>query len=102
MIYVKTGDTAPIDRTLERASGEAFDLTDADVRFVMRPRAGGDVITGTCVVVDGATGRVRTTLTEQPDEGKYDAEWEITYPGGEVETVPNYLYEDVLVSADLD
>lgn len=101
MIYRKTTDTTPIDRTLERAPGDPYDLTGATVTFAMRRRSDGETITGTCTLIDAEAGQVRTTLEEQPDEGLWDAEWTIEYSGGEVETVPNFFHEQVRVSESI-
>lgn len=102
MIYVKRGDTQPLDRTLKRG-GSAIDLTAATVEFHMTQREGSKEVSGACSLLSAAAGQVRFTWggTDTDTVGDYDVEWEVTYSNGKVETVPNFGYADLRVVQDL-
>lgn len=92
--FIKQGDTHPIYRaTLTDGTGEVVDLTTADsVRFLMRPRDGSEAtVTATATFGTKADGEVLYAWTESDtqDAGWYDAEFEVTWNPGEIETFPN-------------
>lgn len=111
-ITIKRGDSfPPIEAQLFDLSGP-IDLTLVDVIHLRMKStgpvaaAGGhvvQVVAGPVTVVDALTGRIRYVWT--PDDTQfsadYDAEWEITWQGGAIETVPNNAYFSVTVMLDL-
>ena len=101
MICVKKDDTRPLDVTLRRG-GSAIDLTGATVRFIMTN--GVKTVEGNCTLEDAAAGEVRFSWApgDLDTAAIFRAEWEITYTGGEIETVPGSGYENVKVVEDLD
>jgi hypothetical protein len=101
VFYIKTGDTAPsIEATLS-IEGEAINLTNATgVKF----KVPGLGIDAAATVVTAAAGIVRYDwgATDADVAGVFDAEFEITWTGGGVQTVPNKGYIKVYVTEDLD
>lgn len=109
---VKQGDTSPPFRaTLQDGLGAAVDLQGATVRFVMRRRgsrltkvAAAGVIEQVGNGSDGSKGKIRydwlTANTDTP--GLYDAEAEVTFSGGKIETFPNLSHWIVYITDDLD
>lgn len=82
------------------------DLTTAvDVKFIMRPVAGGTVkVNSPAVIVTPASGVVRYDWaagdTDTP--GDYLAEWEVHWPGPKTQTFPTLTFHTISVLADLD
>lgn len=91
--YLKQNDTSPtLDAILTDSSGSPVDVTEASVRFHMK-RIGATAlkIDASAIVVDGEAGHVRYTLqagdTDTP--GSYQAEYEVTFLDGTIETFKN-------------
>lgn len=99
---IKANDRLPVlDAVLSNLSGP-IDLTTAtQVRFIMKSTA--FTVTGVCTVVNALTGAVRYTWAagDTANPGEYQLEFEITWPGPKLETVPNDSYKSVSVLADL-
>ncbi len=110
MIRVGQNDTAPLDVVL-RQGGRVIDLTGATVTFKMSAQSGSKVVTGTCSVAnmeDPRTGntvkgaRLNWQTGDLDTPGLYRARHKITFPGGEVQTVPGGdQYETVEVGTAL-
>ena len=102
--YIKRGDTSP---SLQFALAPAsVDLTGATVRFSMRDRSIGVVTVNRAdAVIVTATGspmvRYDWTSSDTDKEGYYIAEFEVTYPGGAIETFPNVDFIRVQISEDI-
>ena len=101
-LTVKQHDTwPPVRATLSDASGP-IDLTGAtQIKLILK---GATVtITGNCTVVSAPAGTVSYTWAagDTAVAGDYQGEFEITWPGGKVETVPNDSYLAVTIKADL-
>lgn len=103
--YVKQNDTSPaMLATLQDADGNAVNVTGATVRFHMR------AVGSTTVVVDEAAtivtdldGLVRYDWQAADTDtiGSYQAEFEVTYSDGSVETFPNDGYIRVEITDDI-
>ena len=116
--YIKQGDTLPkYEVELTDASGKALDLTNVSAVKLNLTRvkdSTGKAVTDTNVqktgTVDGTAtlGHVSYTFVSgdwSPTPmatGTYDAEWQLTYSGGQVRTVPTNGYDEVVVLPDLD
>ena len=104
--YIKQNDTAPAIRaTLNDTDANVTDLTDATVRFHMR-RVGATTITtdGAAIIVGNAANGIVQYDWESADTAKvntYQAEFEVTYSDGSIETFPNSSYITVEVTDDL-
>lgn len=99
----KRGDTfRPLDAVLSDTDG-VIDLTVATQVEVLL-RSATRLVHGICEVLDPVAGSVRYEWadgdTDYADE--YQVEWEITWPGGKLDTVPNDSYKTVLIAEDLD
>lgn len=103
--YIKQNDTVPSLRAaLENGSGTAVDLTNATCNFHMRP-LGSTTITvdASAQIVTEATGIVQYNwiAADTDTVGSYQAEFEVTYPDGTIETFPNNGYIRVEITDDI-
>lgn len=94
---IKEGDTSPaIKYQLQDEDGNPVDLSGANVRFMMR-LGSADTLkidtseSGAVAVTDAAGGIVEYAwqVDDTDAAGTYQAEWEVTYSDGSVETFPN-------------
>jgi hypothetical protein len=94
----KLGDTRPKQVTLRRGAS-VIDLTSCGVRYLMKQRPGDGTFTGDAgIVIPPTSGRVQFPI---PGVGRWDVEWQITDSGGDKETVPERLYDVLVVTEDL-
>ena len=103
--YIKRNDTSPsMLATLQDADAADIDLTSASVRFHMWP-----ISTQTVTVDEAATvvtpleGLVRYDwqAADTATIGSYQAEFEVTYADGAIETFPNDGYVRVEIIKDI-
>lgn len=103
--YIKQNDTSPAIRaTLRDGDGDVINLTSATVRFHMRPIGSTTVkVDAAGTVVTPAGGIVQYSWSEEDTDtvGAYQAEFEVTYLGGSVETFPNDGYIRVEITDDI-
>lgn len=104
--YIKQNDTAPsIEAVLTDANGRTKSMAEAaSVKFHMKSE------TGTILIEDG-TGTVKTPAKgivaydwqagDTSNTGIHNAEFEITYNNGTIETFPNTGYIRVIVKDEL-
>lgn len=102
--YLKRGDTSP--SLLYALDPATVDLTGATVRFNMRPSSGGAVkVNRAAAVIVTATGAPTVRYDWQPADvdtaAFFDAEFEVTYTGGAVETFPNDSFIRVTITGDI-
>lgn len=109
---IKRGDTWP-PLTLRVTDGipvgdppepGPMDLTTAaEVRVIIKTEDGPGIALGPATVTDAAEGKV--TYDWQPgdtdDAGKYDAEVEILWSSGGIQTVPSAGYDEININVDL-
>ncbi len=100
--FIKRGDTSPAIRfVLEPAT---TDLTGASVRFLMRVRGGAQVTDGTAQIVADAgapTVQYDWAADDTAQAGQFEAEFEVSYPDGAIETFPNAGFIPVRVGEDV-
>lgn len=100
--YLKSGDTAPVlEATLEDGSGNPIDLTGASVQFNLRQARAGDLlIDNGMTIADASNGLVRYSWADGETDvnGRYRAEFIVTYGDGSIETFPNSGYHDVVIT----
>ena len=101
--YIKTGDTSP--SIIYALTPTSVDLTAATVRFSMRSRAGVLVINRANATIVTATVAPTVRYDWQAGttdaEGFYQAEFEVTYAGGAIETFPNFGFIGVAIADDI-
>lgn len=100
VFHIKTGDTAPSVEATLKIGNTIVDLTDAvSVRFKM-----GAIDAAAVIVSPPTSGKVRYDwgAGETDVAGTHNAEFEITWTGGGVQTVPSKGYIKVVISEDLD
>lgn len=107
-IILKQHDLEPAPRaTLANADGTPINLTGAiSVFSVIRPSAGGTTVRRACSIVDASNGVVSFVwqVADTLNVGSFSQEWEINWPGSPLrpQTVPNTLYNLIVVEDDLD
>ena len=103
--YIKQDDTTPSLRAdLKNGSGDSVDLLDATVRFHMREIGSTNiVIDADATVISEAGGTVQYDWVagDTADVGAYQAEFEVTYPDGTIETFPSAGYIRVEIIDDI-
>lgn len=103
--FIKQNDTSPfMTATLKDASDNAVDILGSSVQFHMRAVGSTTVkVDAAAVVTDGENGAVKYEwATGDTDTvGQYQAEFEVTYAGGKIETFPNNSYILVQVVDDI-
>ena len=102
MIKIKEGDTARTLTDTLLLDGSAIDLTGATVVLVWR-LPNGVVNRRSATIVDEEAGRVSyaPTIEDVGTAGRHALEWEITFAGGGVLTVPSSGYIQLVVARDL-
>ncbi len=109
--YITQGDTGPaLIATLTDEDGTVVDLTGVvgtDIRFHMIDPSSSttkvDTNTNTSVVTPATDGKVQylwqAADTDTP--GLFDGEIEVTFPGGQIITFPNYRYFTILIREEV-
>jgi hypothetical protein len=103
--FIKQNDTSPAFKaTLKDGLDAAVDLTGASIRFHMRPT--GDTtakVDATAVIEDADNGVVyyNWVAADTDTIGSYEAEFEVTFTGGEIETFPNNRFVEVEITDDI-
>lgn len=104
--YLKQNDTAPsMEAVLTDSKGKARVLTNAAaVKFHMSSEKGVNVVSnGACSIVNPGRGIV--AYAWQPGDtataGIYNAEFEVQYTNGTVETFPNSSFIKVIIKEEL-
>jgi len=94
---MKRGDTYPPLKVQLLRGGVPIDLTGATVNFCFLGNK------YQCTVTDAANGKIEHQW--QPEEtsnpGTYNAEIEVTYSSGSVETFPNNDYIKIIILDDI-
>ncbi len=102
---LKQNDTLSIlVRTLYNADGTVIDLTGAAVKFLMRKRGNASPKVNAAAVINDAPGGIVQYVWVAADTdvtGEYDAEWQVTFAGGTIITVPNDSHMRVTVMPEL-
>lgn len=113
---IKRNDTwRPLEATLQQQAVDgsgvpiantwvAIDLTNATQVKLRLKSATAVITTGATTIVDAVNGKVSYPwqVADLAVKGDYQFEWEITWTGGAVQTVPNDSYNSLTILADLD
>jgi hypothetical protein len=101
--YLKKGDTSP--SLVYALFPESVDLTGATVRFNMRMKEGAVKVSRAAAVTVTSTGTPTVRYDWHPADvdtaGFYEAEFEVTYTGGSIETFPNSDFIRVKITEDI-
>ncbi len=101
--YLKRGDTSP--SLIYALDPSSTVLTGATVRFNMRLSGGAVVVNRQPAVIVTATGaptvRYDWLGADTDTAGFFEAEFEVTYAGGAVETFPNNGFIRVNIDGDI-
>ncbi len=104
-LIIKRGDTLPIiEATLYDQEGEVLDLSGATVMlYVVSTDELTTLVSAACTIVDAPNGVVRYVWQAGDTDilGKYDFEFEVTFSGGGIATVPNDGYNSLRIIKDL-
>ena len=103
--YIKQNDTRPIiSATLIDGDGSIANLDGASVVFKMR-KVGATVSTvdAAATIADAENGKVTYAWTalNTATVGDYEAEFEVTYAGGGIQTFPNNGYIEIEIVDDI-
>jgi len=103
--YRKVGDTSPtLDIICKDSDGNVVQVIGATVQFHLRLCGSASlVIDAAGSVVDGATGHIRYTpqVGDFDTAGFYEAEYEVTYSDGSIETFPNDGNLQLILTSEL-
>jgi hypothetical protein len=103
--YVKQNDTSPsMLATLQDADGNAVNVTGATIRFHMRTIGSTtSKVDDAAVIVTADNGEVRYDwdAADTDTVGSYQAEFEVTYADGSIETFPNDGYIRIEITDDI-
>ena len=105
--YIKKDDTRPaIIANLTDANDAAVNLTGASVKFNMRVDPAGSVKInlGTAIIEDAEAGQVSYPWTSSDTDtaDDFEAEFQVTFAGGAVQTFPGRNWIAVHVIDDID
>lgn len=103
--YIKENDTVPsIRATLQNGSGNSVDLINATVRFHMRAIGSTTaIVDASAAIINDAGGIVQYNwdAADTAEVGSFQAEFEVTYPDGTIETFPSSGYIRVEITDDI-
>lgn len=103
--YVKQNDTSPaMLATLQDANGAAVNILGATIRFHMRAIGSTQTkVNSAATIVNAATGEVRYnwSASDTNTVGAFQAEFQVTYADGKIETFPNDGYIPVEITDDI-
>jgi len=103
--YIKQNDTAPIILvTLKDGNDAAVDLTGATAIFKMRPVGQTTVKTDSAAIIHNAdAGQVRYewVAADTNTIGSYEAEFQVTFVDGKIETFPNADFIRITITDDI-
>lgn len=100
--YIKQNDTSPaLQATLKDSNDTAIDLSNASVKFHMRKVGAVTPKIDANATISNADGGVVYYQWQTGDTdtiGSYEAEFEVTFTGGEIESFPNNRYIQIEIT----
>lgn len=103
--YIKQNDTAPyLLVTLKDGDGNLIDLTAATAVFKMRAVGQTSVKTDASAIIHNADGgqvRYEWVAADTDTIGSFEAEFQITFVDGKIETFPNSDFIRITITDDI-
>lgn len=104
--FIKQNDDTPtLDVALQDDRGRPTDIASATIVFHMRNAADDTVKIngGTVTILSATRGEVRYSWSAANTDtaGNFEAEFQVTFSGGGVETFPNDGYITVIITDDV-
>lgn len=103
---IKQGDTLPkLIANLKNSDGTVINLTSANVFFKMKDINNGSLlINAEANVTSASLGTVQYdwVLADTDTGGEFNGEFQITFSGGSIQTVPTISYITIKIHDDLD
>jgi len=103
--YIKRNDTSPTMRaTLKDGNDVVINLTGCSIRFHMRSVGGTTAkadAAATIVDAEGGTVQYQWVAADTDTLGSFEAEFEVTFQGGEIESFPNNKFIQVEITDDI-
>jgi predicted dehydrogenase len=101
---LKQNDTSPnIQAQMFDGDGSPVDITNATVRFHVRNAEGTVIIDEPAVILSATDGTVEYgwVAADTATAGTFQAEFEVTYESGKIETFPNSSYIEIVITDDI-
>lgn len=104
--FIKQNDTSPsLDVALQDDRGRPVDISGATVVFHMRNTADDSVkiTSGVVTILSSTLGQVRYgwSAANTDTAGNFEAEFQVTFSGGGIQTFPSDTYIDVIITDDV-
>lgn len=103
--YIKQNDTSPaLQATLKDSNDTAIDLSSAAVQFHMRKIGSTSAkIDRAATISDADSGIVyyQWQAGDTDTIGSFEAEFQVTFVGGEIETFPNNRYIQIEITNEI-
>lgn len=103
--HITKNDTAPpIQATLKAGTpAAAVDLTGASVQFHMKDAAGVVKVDAAASITDATAGEVEYAwqVGDTDTAGRFQAEWEVTFPDATVRTFPTPGVTTVVIHGEI-
>lgn len=103
--FIKQNDTSPaLKATLKDGLDVAVDLSGSSVRFHMRKIGETSSKVDASAVIENADNGIvyySWVAADTDTIGSYEAEFEVTFTGGEIETFPNNRFIEVEITDDI-
>jgi hypothetical protein len=99
--FIRKDNRLPAIEAVLLRQGKPADLTNAvSVQFVYRPEAGGAVVSRTAAIVDVLLGTVKYEWAAEDTAavGIFIMYFEVTWPGGVLESFPNRAHNKFAVT----
>jgi hypothetical protein len=103
--YIKQNDTSPaLQVTLKDGNGDVVNLTGCSVRFHMRKIGATSTKVDDAATISDPTGGIvyyNWSASDTDTVGSFEAEFEVTFIGGEIESFPNNKQFIVEITDDI-
>ena len=103
--YIKQNDTSPaLQATLKDSNDTAIDLSNSSVQFHMRKIGSTTAkIDRAATISDADNGTVYYSWQSGDTDtiGSFEAEFQVTFAGGEIETFPNNRYIQIEITNEI-